>query len=536
MPQQPQATDYPALVYSDGRAVDFARVQAIEPATGGRYKVNTGLASCLRCGGAGGWKGWPGYTCFRCGGRGKEEYPTISTAYDPAAYAKLLAGRDRAAARKEAARQAFVDAFEQENPGLLLDLEDCGRTNPFLADMHRLVITAKGLSDRQLAACRPAIDREMERQKERHRRQEQHAANAAASQHIGQVGGQIHAVVTIEVAKDVQVAAYGSYRNETTTLRLLVMRTPEGHCLKAFGSSRSFWDYDAGASATVRGTVKQHDFYQGEAQTILTRATLSPPPDGAPPATQASPPPPAKQPARRGVAPVHADSQAARPSAPARPEAARCYRCGTNAGKYPDGADDGLICDPCAEAVYGPRSTVERTPAWQLPQTAMCLPTRPYGVIDAINRVALATGSAQGAMAGSDADYNGHHVRVSFNDYRQYWVAEYTWAGRNVIERGSFEACVRAAKAEYDRGALGASVLVACLMEHEVAFCRSLGFVTEEEAKAQNAAWQNEYLAGVAQAIRMDRLGFTESGTAKLIADAKAAGVPLTAAAGRSNR
>lgn len=25
---------------------------------------------CTRCGGAGGWKHWPGYTCYRCNGTG----------------------------------------------------------------------------------------------------------------------------------------------------------------------------------------------------------------------------------------------------------------------------------------------------------------------------------------------------------------------------------------------------------------------------------------------------------------------------------
>lgn len=56
------------------------------------------------------------------------------------------------------------------------------------------------------------------------------------------------------------------------------------------------------------------------------------------------------------------------------------------------------------------------------------LPTRPYNVIAAINRMAAATGSPRYAMAAHGADYNGHSVGVYWNHYRGYWLAEYTWS------------------------------------------------------------------------------------------------------------
>ena len=43
----------------------------------------------------------------------------------------------------------------------------------------------------------------------------------------------------------------------------------------------------------------------------------------------------------------------------------------------------------------------------------LVLPTKPYTIIDAMNRMALATGSARNAIRGGDADYNGHPVRVN---------------------------------------------------------------------------------------------------------------------------
>jgi hypothetical protein len=88
------------------------------------------------------------------------------------------------------------------------------------------------------------------------------------------------------------------------------------------------------------------------------------------------------------------------------------------------------------------------------------LPERPYSIVDSLNRRAAAVGSVPVGMAAARANYNGHFVRLYWNDYRQYYVADYTWAGRVVVGRGSFENCLRAVLSEYNRGALGASASV----------------------------------------------------------------------------
>ncbi len=88
------------------------------------------------------------------------------------------------------------------------------------------------------------------------------------------------------------------------------------------------------------------------------------------------------------------------------------------------------------------------------------LPVRPYSPIDALNRRAAAIGSPRYAMAASGADYNGHHVTLSWNSFRQYYVADNPWASRVVVARGTFAECLRAVLSEYERGALGASASV----------------------------------------------------------------------------
>ena len=54
---------------------------------------------------------------------------------------------------------------------------------------------------------------------------------------------------------------------------------------------------------------------------------------------------------------------------------------------------------------------------WKRPPTGF--QPDPYSLIDAVNRVSLATGSIYSAMASHGADYNGHYVSVYFNDYRE---------------------------------------------------------------------------------------------------------------------
>ena len=90
--------------------------------------------------------------------------------------------------------------------------------------------------------------------------------------------------------------------------------------------------------------------------------------------------------------------------------------------------------------------------------TVFHVPTRPFGLIAAINRRAAAIGSCRTAELTAHADYNGHFVAVRWNSYRRYYTTEYTWAGRVVLARGSAIECIRAALREYDRGALGAAV------------------------------------------------------------------------------
>lgn len=141
------------------------------------------------------------------------------------------------------------------------------------------------------------------------------------------------------------------------------------------------------------------------------------------------------------------------------------------------------------------------------------LPTRPYDIIGAVNRAHLAQGSMRYAMLAANADYNGHQVRVAFNDYRGYWTAEYWWAGRVVLARGTFAECLRAAKAEYDRGALGARVAVYARNEAERDEAMTMGFTPASDVKPEWITWKHEL---VGDALSWDR--HFGNGTSSLLA------------------
>ncbi|MHA2266042.1 MAG: hypothetical protein ACXAEN_26920 [Candidatus Thorarchaeota archaeon] len=133
-------------------------------------------------------------------------------------------------------------------------------------------------------------------------------------------------------------------------------------------------------------------------------------------------------------------------------------------------------------------TTYDKTESWSLK-------AQPMTVIDIINRRWAATGSMRTAMLTESADYNGHHVRVHWNNYRRYWITEYYWAGRRVMYRGrDFKRAVQVAKEEYDRGAKGATVSVSLngpedgMTRHEQRdFLASLGF---EEFRS--TGWAND--------------------------------------------
>ena len=131
------------------------------------------------------------------------------------------------------------------------------------------------------------------------------------------------------------------------------------------------------------------------------------------------------------------------------------------------------------------------------------LPTRPYTLVDAINRAAAATGSVRYAKLSADASYNGHSVTVTYNDYRDYCLCEHYWGERVVAARGSMESALHAGRREYDLGHRGTRVTTCDLTSDEAAIALSLGYMpwSSEAEEAWNTSWYTELHACVGQAL-----------------------------------
>lgn len=137
------------------------------------------------------------------------------------------------------------------------------------------------------------------------------------------------------------------------------------------------------------------------------------------------------------------------------------------------------------------------------------LPTRPYSVVDAVNRAALATGSVRYAQQAANSGYNGHSVTVSYNDFRNYCICEHYWGERVVHARGSMKTALRAGRAEYDLGNRGTRVVTCNLTPEESQEAVALGYIpwSAEGEEAWNALWYTELHGCVGEALGDSRQG-----------------------------
>lgn len=140
------------------------------------------------------------------------------------------------------------------------------------------------------------------------------------------------------------------------------------------------------------------------------------------------------------------------------------------------------------------------------------MPMRPYSLKEAFQRLATATGSVFSATTGHHAEYNGHRVSVTWNQFRRYFVAGYNWAGWNVLARGDFQHTLDSALQEYFRGAKGAMVIAHPRSQEDVDLCLKKGLVLFSEAQAQEALWMDDRYGKVGEARRNEReLGIPSS-------------------------
>lgn len=247
----------------------------VHDATSRPYAIVTD--PCHRCGGQGGSDAWrfTGWTCYRCAG-GCLEAPRRVPLYSSERLARLdatLAKRTAVKTAKLDAQRALVraaadarrDAFQARHADVLAWLARAGLDqdgNPrdgFLGDMltraRQYCEWTEGQESAVYASCAKAQVRDVVR---------------AASRHVGQTGERIEVTATVERESTYERRRFG-YDRESEIVYITTMRDAAGNTIVV--KSPAF-RARVGATVTVRGTVREHSDYRGEAQTVLQRVAM----------------------------------------------------------------------------------------------------------------------------------------------------------------------------------------------------------------------------------------------------------------------
>ena len=187
--------------------------------------------SCPRCGGAGGSSMWAytGWNCYECGGSGTLGTEIVKE-YTPEYQAKLDARRE---AKAEAARRVW----EAEE--------------------------AKREAERK--------EREAEAAKRKAEAEAAEMARKAISQHFGEVGKRYELKLTYNFSASFEVQSFSGFGMETMFIHnfkdengnVFIWKTSKGVAL------------ENGVQVSVKGTVKEHNEYKDEKQTVLTRCSIT---------------------------------------------------------------------------------------------------------------------------------------------------------------------------------------------------------------------------------------------------------------------
>lgn len=179
---------------------------------------------CIRCGGYGGWKGWPGFTCYRCGGHNSMHHEVWTERYWP------------------------TPELEAEAAGLV-------------------EIIRADEEEKARIRNEAALREQKERDHEAALREDAWREEKARKPFLGEPGQRIDVEAEVVFVKDI-ATRFG------TCLLVLFKDEATGAVLKTFGTAECLWSLGKGDRVAGKATVKDHEVYQGEKQTVITRAKL----------------------------------------------------------------------------------------------------------------------------------------------------------------------------------------------------------------------------------------------------------------------
>lgn len=279
------------------KANDKKRVYIRTDKNGTKYFADY---TCKRCGGQGGLPQWTytGYTCYECGGTGVAAKPDIYKEYTPEYAAKL---EERRAKAREKKRLERIEQIKNKLPEIYQDhgFSSDGKIFVVTGNTYEIREELKAAGAKWFSALRSwgftedtdkyptvqisfdecyTVDMETgyvnwnyetgneDLIKSKMPKEE----GKLESEFIGAVGDKLSQVVTFVRYFEYERNSYSGWGKELARIYKFV--DDSGNVL--IWNTSSWKNLQEGTKYTIKAKVKEHNTYQGEKQTILTRCNI----------------------------------------------------------------------------------------------------------------------------------------------------------------------------------------------------------------------------------------------------------------------
>lgn len=250
--------------------------------------------TCGRCGGRGGWEGWPDFTCYECGGSGITDRPSTIKVYTPEHAEKLRKQREARALKAQKEREAKAIAERDQNlikagfskeddvfviyrvVGNTYEIKDAlkalgckfNRTVGWFSPTNLEDYECQRLEESQVLTDSIFIEWKDKADVENLFVENKRAAQASPSRHYGEIGERVELELHIDRAFESEYRRNSGWYG-TSVSYMYLMHDKDGNIFKWSTSC----DYNEGDDVHFRATIKDHTEYKGIAQTVLTRCT-----------------------------------------------------------------------------------------------------------------------------------------------------------------------------------------------------------------------------------------------------------------------
>lgn len=257
--------------------------------------------TCKRCGGQGGLPQWiyTGYTCYECGGTGVAAKPEIFKEYTPEYAAKLEERRSKAREKKRLER---IEQIKNKLPEIYQDhgFSSEGKIYVVTGNTYEIREELKAAGAKWFSALRswgftedtdkyPTVQISFDEcytvdmetgcvnwnyetgNEDLIESKMPKVENSLESSFIGSIGDKLDQVVTFVRYFEYERDSYSGWGKEIARIYKFV----DEHGNILIWNTGSWKTLQEGKRYNLKGKIKEHNTYNGENQTILTRCTIT---------------------------------------------------------------------------------------------------------------------------------------------------------------------------------------------------------------------------------------------------------------------